>query len=99
MICKMVLCKLFPSIEDYVTSKFINAVKIRYDVWCHIAQLNLYPRLSFGHRVLSIPACVSVCQSRTYLHDNLCPVQSRITKFGQEGLNTLVKIPIVLVGD
>ena len=30
------------------------------------------------------------------LHDNSSPVQARATKFGQELLNTLIKIPVVL---
>ena len=44
--------------------------------------------------------CLSVClcvrQSLACPRDNLSPVQARITKFGPEEQNTLVKIPIVL---
>ena len=48
-----------------------------------------------------VVACVCVCvyQSLACLHDNSSPVQARITKFGQEKQNTLVKIPIVLRGN
>ena len=47
-----------------------------------------------------VVACVCVCvyQSLACLHDNSSPVQARITKFGPEKQNTLVKIPIVLGG-
>ena len=42
--------------------------------------------------------CLSVClcvrQSLACPRDNLSPVQARITKFGPEEQNTLVKIPI-----
>ena len=31
-------------------------------------------------------------------HDNSSPIQARITKFGSEVQNTLIKIPIVLAG-
>ena len=40
--------------------------------------------------------CVCVCQSRACQRDNLKPVQGRITKFGPDVQNTLVKIPIAL---
>ena len=43
--------------------------------------------------------CVCVYQSLACLHDNSSPVQARITKFGPEKQNTLVKIPIVLRGN
>ena len=48
-----------------------------------------------------VVACVCVCvyQSLACLHDNSSPVQGRITKFGPEKQNTLVKIPIVLRGN
>ena len=41
-------------------------------------------------------ACVCVCvyQSLAFPHDNSSSVQARITKFGPEKQNTLVKIPI-----
>ena len=44
---------------------------------------------------------VSVCvyQSLACPHDNSSPVQARITKFGSEKQNTLVKIPSVLGGN
>ena len=42
--------------------------------------------------------CVCVYQSLACPHDNSSPVQARITKFGPEKQNTLVKIPIVLGG-
>ena len=40
-------------------------------------------------------ACVCVYESLACPHDNSSPVQARITKFGPEKQNTLVKIPIV----
>ena len=45
--------------------------------------------------------CVTVCvyQSPACPHDNSSPAQARITKFGPEKQNTLVKIPIVLGGN
>ena len=48
-----------------------------------------------------VVACVCVCvyQSLACPHDNSSPVQARITKFGPEKQNTLVKIPIVLGGN
>ena len=39
---------------------------------------------------------VCVCQSWACMHDNSLPIKARITKFGTEVQNTLVKIPIVL---
>ena len=46
--------------------------------------------------------CLSVClclyQSWGSLCDSSSPIQAKITKFGPEVQNTLVKIPIVLVG-
>ena len=67
--------------------------------------LSFIPEASFGLRVLSLPAsvclsvCLSVCQSRVCPRDNSSPVQARITKFGAQMQNTLVKVPIVLWGD
>ena len=48
-----------------------------------------------------VVACVCVCvyQSLACPHDNSSPVQVRITKFGAEKQNTLVKVPIVLRGN
>ena len=59
----------------------------------------LLPEASFGLRVLSLPVSVCVHQSLACPHDNSSPVQARITKFGPEKQNTLVKIPIVLGGN
>ena len=66
------------------------------------------PEASFGLRVLSSPAsvclsmcpCVCVCvyQSLACPHDNSSAVHARITKFGWETQNTLVKMPIFLGG-
>ena len=53
------------------------------------------PEASFGLRVLSSPVSVCVYQSLACPHDNSSSVQARITKFGPEKQNTLVKIPIV----
>ena len=49
----------------------------------------------------TVVACVRVCvcvprHSRACPRNNLCPVQSKLTKFGPEEQNTLVKIAIVL---
>ena len=57
------------------------------------------PEASFGLRVLSLPVSVCVCvyQSLACPHDNSSPVQARITKFGPENQNTLVKIPIAVL--
>ena len=44
----------------------------------------------------NVVTCVCVCarQSQVCPSDKLSPVQARITKFGSEVQNTLVKIPI-----
>ena len=42
---------------------------------------------------------VCVCQSLACLHNNSGPVQARIAKFGPKMQKTLVKVPIVLVGN
>ena len=39
-----------------------------------------------------LSVCLSVCQSRACPHDNLGPVQARITKFGLKMQKTLVKV-------
>ena len=57
------------------------------------------PEASFGLRVLSLPESVCVYQSLACPHDHSSPVQARITKFGPEKQNTLVKIAIVLGGN
>ena len=63
--------------------------------------MSFLPEASFALGVLSLPAslcvCVSVCvcQSRVCPRDNSLPVQARITKFGAQMQNTLVKVPIV----
>ena len=46
-----------------------------------------------------LSVCPSVCQSLACPHDNSSPVQVRITKFGPEKQNTLVKIPTVFGGN
>ena len=53
------------------------------------------PEASFGLRVSSSPASVCVHQSLACPRDNSSPVQARITKFGPEKQNTLVKNPII----
>ena len=54
--------------------------------------------LSVGVRV-SMCVCVHVSTlSRTFLHHNSSSIQARITKFGLEVQNTLVKITTVLRG-
>ena len=60
-----------------------------------------YPRpvLASGYcRCLCLCVCVCVYQSLACPDDNSSPVQARITKFGPEKQNTLVKFPIVLGG-
>ena len=63
------------------------------------------PEASFGLRVLSLPAsvcvsvCLSVCQSLVCPSDNSGHVSARITKFGPNMQNTLVRVPIVLWTD
>ena len=53
----------------------------------------------FGPSVLlllvSVCVCLCVYQPQACLCDNLWPIQARITKFGPEMQNTLVKIHIV----
>ena len=62
---------------------------------------DLLPEASYGLRVLSLPAslslsvCVCVRQSPVCPRDNLSPVQARITEFGPEVQSNLFKIPIV----
>ena len=61
--------------------------------------MSFYPRpvLASGYcRCLCL--CVCVYQSLACPDDNSSPVQARITKFGPEKQNTLVKFPIVLGG-
>ena len=61
--------------------------------------IHFYPRpvLASGYcRCLCL--CVCVYQSLACPDDNSSPVQARITKFGPEKQNTLVKFPIVLGG-
>ena len=58
------------------------------------------PEASFGLWVLSLPP--SVCPSVRHQvcpRDNSSPDQVRITKFGPQMQNTLVKFPIVLAGN
>ena len=43
-------------------------------------------------------AHASVCQPWACLCDNLWPIEARITKFGPEVQNTLIKVPIALMG-
>ena len=61
---------------------------------------HFYPRpvLAFGYcRCLRVYVCVCLCvhQSWACPSDDSSTVQARITKFGPEKQNTLVKIPIV----
>ena len=66
---------------------------------------SLSPEASVGIRVLSLPSvCLCVCscvrlyvyQLRACLCENSSPDRARITKFGQEMQNNLVRLPIVL---
>ena len=65
---------------------------------------SFYPRpvLAFGYcRCLRMCVCVCLCvrQSWACPSGNSSTVQARITKFGPEKQNTLVKIPIVFWGN
>ena len=83
----------------------VNAKQIQIQILESAGQLKLHlillPEASFGLRVLSLPACVCLCvrQSWACPSDNSSTVQARITKFGPEKQNTLVKIPIVFWGN
>ena len=56
--------------------------------------------LAIGYcHCLRLCVCHSVCQSLACPRNNSGPIQSRITKFGPEVQNTLVKIPNILGGD
>ena len=65
--------------------------------WC---KTHIFTRGQFWPPGIVV-ACVCVCvyQSLACPHDNSSPVQARITKFGPEKQNTLVKISIVLRGN
>ena len=66
------------------------------------AFISFYPRsvLAFGYcRCLRVCVCLCVRQSWACPSDNSSTVQARITKFGPERQNTLVKIPIVFWGN
>ena len=69
------------------------------------AFFNLRPVSDFGYchcLHLCVCVCVSVChvcQSQPCRHYNASPVQARITKFGPEVENPLVKTHIILGGD
>ena len=84
----------------------INIGKIyswKYFLILVITLFSFLPKASFGLWVLSLPAsvcvCHSVCQSLAFPHDNLGPIQARITKFGPKLQYNLVKIPIPLLSD
>ena len=70
---------------------------VALDAWNGIIlAVDFYPRpvLAFGYcRCLRLSVCVR--QPSACPRDNLSPIQSRITKFGPEVQNNLVKIPIV----
>ena len=71
--------------------------------WQLHLQMDFYPRpiCAFGHchclcMCVHVCVCVSVVyQSLACPHDNLWPVEARITKFGPEVQDTLVKISLV----
>ena len=65
-----------------------------YSIW---SSMEFLPEASFGLRVLSLHLSVCLCIN----HKFVCAiaVQVRITKFGSEVQNTLVKISIFLGGD
>ena len=72
-------------------------------LYVRVTLIQFLPEASFGLRVLSLPACVCVClcvrQSWACPSDNSSTVHARITKFGPEKQNTLVKIPIAFWGN
>ena len=73
-------------------------IQLHLVMFHYLKNMFFLPEASFGLRVLSLPVSVCVYQSRACPHDNSSPVQARITKFGPEKQNTLVKIPNVLGG-
>ena len=89
------------TITKFGPEMHLNTVKISIDFGHDkpSASISFLPEASFGLRVLSLPPSVCLCvrQSLACPRDNLSPVQARITKFGPEEQNTLVKIPIVLL--
>ena len=80
----------FTSLQEYVHQRAILYVRHYTDFF--IALYQFLPEANFGLRVLSLPA------SRVCPRDNSLPVQARITKFGAQMQNTLVKVPIVFYG-
>ena len=60
-----------------------------------------FPEASFGLRVLSLPACVCLCVRHSWAcpSDNSSTVHAKITTFGPDKQNTLVKILIVFGGN
>ena len=87
------------SIIQILPGNFVlnTPILIQWLVW---GLSRFYPRpvLAFGycHRLrlcLCPSVCVCVYQSLACPHNNLSAVQARITKFGSEMQNTLVKIP------
>ena len=88
--------RLIPMTIDRILAKRFRALEH------HVANpaFSLEASLAFGYcrcLRLSVRSCVrpSVPRPRACLRDNLSSVQARITKFGTEVQNTLVKIPFV----
>ena len=72
-------------------------VSRRIFIYSHHNTIVFLPEASFGLRVLWLPVSVCVYQSLACPQYNSSPVQARITKFGPEKQNTLVKIPIAVL--
>ena len=109
---KMMHCGIFGALWDCAPwvyhSSLIEQHFLKWNrFWLNMLGIaHFYPRpvLAFGycHRLrLCVCPCVCVCvyQSLACPHDNSSAVHARITKFGWETQNTLVKMPIIFGGD
>ena len=89
-----------PPLDD-ITPCLAIVSEVHRDVHETYFTNNFLPEASFGLWVLSSPAsvclfrCVCMYQSLACRYDNSSAVQARITKFGSEVQNTLVKIPFI----
>ena len=86
----------------YITESHIIVFIKGYQFSSGLLSEYFLPEASFSLRVLWLPVsvCVHVCvcvnyELEVYRHDNQSPVQARITKFGPDVQNALVKISIV----
>ena len=83
--------KLFIPLEANILEAPLSSIVLEMESDSHVSSGNsifVLPEVSFGLRVLSLPASVcvcvrvSVCQFLSFLCNNLRPIQARITKFG-----------------